>query len=201
MPLHPFTFSAQEELLYTWLRSSLPSWLFEDAQEIPYAYVKMFALVADVCVWFDDMSFVQRSTGFWTDAHAKDIGTSRRNTEDDPELISRLMAAPQVISVANLEQAADEILGIHGGTTGARIVNVHQAYGTGVGVGMFLDYTPLDRGFRWGFNATPALREVTGFVMTLPYGTSDLAVEAVTEMLRKNAARGFARVVERREIP
>jgi hypothetical protein len=106
-------FSADEQTLYDWLRSSLPSWMFQDdaaSEEIWGAIVKALHPVrAQVDSWRAALEILQ-AEGAWLNQHARDRGTFRQEDETNEALRSRLRTVEDAITLPALKLAINRVL-------------------------------------------------------------------------------------------
>lgn len=189
--------SDEEQRIWDWIKGAIPSWLATGPQEIQEGLTKLGGVVSDVVWWLFDQTYIALANESFLRMHARNQGTEQRFNESIEALRARLQRPANVISVPALEAEADDILTRYGCPTGATI-NVLA-----------------NNKFHWRKPADPAdskgywsrgdrfvrAGKPQSFVMMLPYGTSDVARDVVTEMLRKHKAMGFRAAVERREVP
>ena len=207
-----------QERVYQRLKSALPSWAFSQATgELWESIAVVFTSIKDQCESWVDATFILRAQGSWLDLHAADRGTSRKLGESDVSLRNRLRTPEDAVTIPALEDACDAILTDAGCPTGAvveslRMVSPHYGDSTVDTRGKWY----WSRGYRWGASVWPQYpggsavwpgdtsdtgRRGAHIIAILPYGTTDTARDAVTEMLRNRAAGGFSRAVEVRAVP
>lgn len=109
-------FSAEEQKIFDFAKSALPKWYFQDsarAEEEFGAFVKSFdGSRAQIKAYFDQ-SLIAGADGTGADylnQHAKDRGTSRRDSETDPGLRLRLKNIEDALTRPLLIQQAQVII-------------------------------------------------------------------------------------------
>jgi hypothetical protein len=150
-------FSAEEQELYDWLKSSLPSWLFQDddaAEEVWGAIVKGVQPVrAQVDSWRDALEILL-AEGVWLNQHARDRGTFRQASETDVALRSRLRTVEDAVTLPALEAAINAVLDATGVTADCAIVELRKDRA------FFNTYTPIGSGVADDFTLVPGTTTV-----------------------------------------
>lgn len=209
--------NASQELLYKWLKSSLPSWAFTTSLgEAWESIAVVFDAVRTLGYSWARSTFILEAQGSWLDLLARDWGTARRLGESDDSLRDRLRNPEDAVTEPALEAGADGILAAMGTATGAKIVSLRMdcaRFVTYAATGRKDSY--LSRGYRmsgsvwptypgggavWAGN-TSAGRRGSGIIAILPYGTTAASAATVLEMLRTKHAGGYWFTVERRLVP
>ncbi len=187
--------SATEQGYYDHAKQALPRFLFQYGsapQDILGAFATMFGAVHDQTDEYLLQAYIQTATGIWLDQHAKDYGTTRRVSETDATLRSRLGTIRNVVVPALLLAQIATMLEIDGVEGTAVMVETRRDKA------FFSDATPggtrafMSRGYRMGGTRPYS------FVVILPYPTTSATAAAVYEFLRLAKAGGFKHVVERR---
>jgi hypothetical protein len=198
-------FTAQEEELYLWLKTALPSWLFGNASAVEEHWGAMIEQYGSVRVYVEEIianTFVMVAIGPWLDQHAKDRGIFRQENESDDSLRERIRNVETKLTREALAERADGILTANSMTTGATIVNLRSERAWFVfdtTTGRQLSYlSTVNSGFtdRMSKSGKPS-----GFVIMLPYGTSAAVAASIQEAVRQNKAAGFWFAVEVRGVP
>ncbi len=192
--------SAEKQNLFDHAKNMLPRFLtagVSAALEWLYAYTDEFdAARAQTSEWLE-MSFISTASGRWLDQHARDRGTSRRLNEDDATLRVRLRQYEDLLTFPAIIAAVNAILVGAGGSADAELVflrrdrahcqlpaavNAHEAF--------------LSRGYRMTNATTPM-----GYIVILPFGTSEATGLGVEEYLRQYGPAGYYYIVEIRGVP
>lgn len=198
-------FTAQEEELYQWLKTALPSWLFGNDDAVEEHWSAIIEAFGDVRIQMEDWlskTYVLIATGVWLDQHAKDRGLFRQENESDDSLRERIRNVEAKITREALATVADNILTANSMTTGATIVNLRSERAWFVfdtTTGRQLSYlSTVNSGFtdRMSKSGKPS-----GFVIMLPYGTSAAVAASIQEAVRQRKAAGFWFAVEVRGVP
>lgn len=105
-------YSAEEQALLDWLKSSIPRWLWMDdkAQEVWAATVKSLAVVQAQIEDWNRATFILTATDIWLNQHAKDRGTLRQGSESDPALQNRIRSPQDALTRQSLIDAVNLIL-------------------------------------------------------------------------------------------
>jgi len=122
-------FSAEEQALYDWMRSSLPAWLFQDddaAEEIWGAVVKGLQPVRDQIDSWVDALFITLAEDIWLNQHGRDRGTFRQASETDVAMRSRLRTVEDAVTLTALEAAVNAVLDATGVTADCAIVELRK---------------------------------------------------------------------------
>ncbi len=199
--------TAEEQRLADWAKDALPGWYSGDARtpEEIQVFAKIFyRLLLQVQFWVD-MTYVGRATEGsevdWLDALARELGTKRVADETDTSLRYRLRNLQPAITVAAIEDGANQLLD-----------------SLGVGDTVEIEELPRDAAFcfdgdagvpsgsaGYGFFFTPAVdalaqrmcRPKGGVVIVIiPFGLSATVRDAVLGLIVKLRAAGITAIVE-----
>lgn len=109
-------FTATEQALYDFAKSSLPGWFFTvpRAEEVLGAFVKIFDAARQVIADNADRTLIENATGIWLDLHALDRGTYRQDGETDEALRARIRNVEDAVSRPALLAATEAILAADG---------------------------------------------------------------------------------------
>lgn len=191
--------STEQQSLFDHAKSALPRLLFgaiASAREWLYAYAVLFDAVRSQGAAWLDQTFIATATGRFLEQHAKDRGTSRRASESDATLRSRLYQVEDALTDPAIKIGVNAILAAAGVAGTCAIVDLRRDKA-------FLSPVPptttrafLSRGYRMSYANRPM-----GYVVILPYGTTAQTANAVSEYLRQFGPAGYYAIVERRLNP
>lgn len=191
------TLSPSEQEIFNVAKSSLPRFLFQSAQsaqELFAAAAKTFGAAKDTVYGWFTQTYIEQSSGFWTDQHAKDRNMRRQSTtETDATLAARVTTIEDAVTLPAFIALVTNMLIASGASIAPGFVELRLNGGY---------FEPLgnsaraffDRGYRMGTRG----RRV---IVILPYGTSAATAAAVADALRTIKAAGIAIIVEIRGVP
>lgn len=189
--------SAEQQSLFDHARNSLPRFLTRGAGAVLewlHGFTQIFDAARSQAADWLDMSYISQATGRWLDQHARDRGTSRRDEEDDPTLRARIRQFEDLLTYPAMKAAVDAILAGAGVSGTCDIVMLRRDRGHFHTVGLSRAF--FGRGYRMA-NANRPM----GYVVILPYGTTDATGQAVLEYLRQYGPAGYVYYVEIRQNP
>jgi hypothetical protein len=107
--------SLEDEQLLTWLKGSLPSWMFVAVDSEIWiaaaaALGRVFDLIND---WFD-ATLIELSSGVWLEQHAADRGTSKRAGETEASLRARIRNPMDAVTKPAIQAAVTAQLATYG---------------------------------------------------------------------------------------
>ena len=199
--------TAEEQRLADWARDALPSWYSADGRttEEIQVFAKMFyRLLLQIQFWVD-MTYVGRAVDGlevdWLDALARELGTKRVTDETDTSLRYRLRNIQPAITVAAIEDGANQLLESLGITDDV-VLEELPALSAYCHTG---DVGDPDESESYGFFFTPAVDALSqrmcrpkggSIVVIIPFGLSATVRASVLSLINKLRAAGIAAFVE-----
>lgn len=196
----------EEQRLADWAKDALPGWYSGDARtpEEIQVFAKIFyRLLLQVQFWVD-MTYVGRATDGaevdWLDALARELGTKRGDGEVNTSLRYRLRNIQPALTVAAIEDGANQLLDSLGIAGTVEIEELPRD-------GLYLSDTPgdPDDAASYGFYWTPAVDALSqryskpkggSVIVIIPYGLSATVRASVLNLVTKLRAAGIAAIVE-----
>lgn len=203
--------SPRAQKLFNHLRTSVPRFLFQKMSptdeggqfgEIWGAIVRIFDNVqAHVDYWYGQ-SLIKQSSDIWLNQHAIDRGSNRQDSENDASVIERITTVEEMVTRPAVQAKAQAIMTALGAAGSPVIVELRidadRAYASSSGylisTGFAISY--LARGFRLSSSGG-----VSGFIVILPFGTSNSVRDAVDEYVKRYKGAGIFHRVEVRAVP
>lgn len=190
--------SSEQQSLFDHARQALPRWLTRGKNAVLewlHAYTQIFDSVRTQGQEWLDITYLDNATGAALDQHAFDRGTTRRENEDDDTLRERLRNITDAVTEPALKAAVDTILDANGlGESAWLVIRRDRAFCQSVAASNATE-SFASRGYRAG-SQTPM-----GYLVILPYGTTDAIGHAVEEYLRQYGPAGYYYIVEIRGVP
>lgn len=191
--------SAEQQALFDHARRSLPRWLTRGKTAVLewlHAYTQLFDAVRSQGQDWLDITYLDNAEGAELDQHALDRGTVRRADEDDPTLRERLRNITDVVTEPALKEVVDTLLAASALSESAWVELRRDRAGFQEPTADDSTKSFLSRGYRMTNAQTPM-----GYIVILPFGTTDAIGQAVEEYLRQYGPAGFYYIVEIRGVP
>ena len=122
-------FSPEDEELYTWLKSSIPSWFFTKVgitDEQWRAVVAALGRSRDLVDSWVNRTFLLYSEGIWLDQHAKDFGSARQYNESDVGVAARLRTPLNAVTYEGIVDGITAVLSSYGLTWTPNLIELRK---------------------------------------------------------------------------